>query len=158
MKLISVASILVLSSEIGVGFGFSIRGTVLKEKEQRQQQPTRTLQLRSGEAVVGSTSEEPMDDVVDGLFRDIEDEAYDRITNSYNQLSFGIDTALLQVNPDIDEEDLVYFRQIFIDFLEDENHVPDTFSDTSLSSSDEAITEGDGGDDIGVDTTRNGGG
>ena len=131
---------------------------MLKEKEQRQQQPTRTLQLRSGEAVVGSTSEEPMDDVVDGLFRDIEDEAYDRITNSYNQLSFGIDTALLQVNPDIDEEDLVYFRQIFIDFLEDENHVPDTFSDTSLSSSDEAITEGDGGDDIGVDTTRNGGG
>eukprot|EP01083_Nonionella_stella_P066024 173555_1 len=39
------------------------------------------------------------------------------------QLSIGIDTALLQVNPGIDEEDLVDLREVFIDLLEDDNDV-----------------------------------
>lgn len=121
MKITSTASILLLSSKISVGFGSSIQGSQLKQKEQRQQQPIRALQLRSGEASGDSASKDLMDDVINELFRDIDDEAYDRIAYFYNQLSIGIDTALLQVNPDIDEEDLVGLREVFVDLLEDDN-------------------------------------
>ena len=142
MKILSAASIFLISSKISAAFGSSIQRSQLEQKEQRQQQHIRALQLRSREAVGDSSREEPMDDVINELFRDISDESYDRIANFYNQLSIGIDTALLQVNPDIDEEDLLGFREAFVDFLEDDNDVSEFAG----------ITEGDGGDEVDIDT------
>eukprot|EP01083_Nonionella_stella_P093130 260845_1 len=153
MKFLSAACVLLLSSNASVVFGSNIQGAEL-EQGQRKQQSTRALGLRSGEIVGDDTSEKPMDDtdIVSELFNKLDDEDYDLLARSYNDLSDDIEIALLQVNPDLTEEDLVYAREAFVDFLENDNDVPDTTPDTSLPSSEFDTAEEDGSDGIDMDT------
>jgi len=137
MNLLSKACIVLLSSNASVAFG-----STGSEKEHGKEQSGRNLGLRGGEMKGDDASDEVINERISNLFDDVDDEMYDLVAMSYNRLSDEINSALLDVNPDLDEEGLAYARDAFLDFLQDDNDVPDdTVDDPEGEAKDEHMLD-----------------
>jgi len=130
MNLLSKAVLVLLSSNASVAFS-----STSSEKEHGKEQSCCTLGLRSDEMIGKDASKEVIDDRIIDLFERVDDEMYDLLAVSYNRLSDKISNALLEVDPDLNEEGLAYARDVFLNFLQDDNDVPD---DTNDDPEDEA--------------------
>jgi len=100
--------------------------------EEGKHQPHIYHALQTKENLDVNASKEPMVGEISDLFKDLKDEAYDLIANYYDQLSDEIRSAILCVNPDLNEESLAYVRGAFMDFIKEDNDIPYKSPETSL--------------------------
>jgi len=146
MNLFSAASFILLSSTASSASGSNIHRDEI-ENEHGEQQSLRNLALRSGEVTSQNNGQDLERDEIDDIFEEIDDGMYDILADSYNQLTNEINSALLVANPDLEEEGLVYAREAFMEFLKEDNDVPD--ADDTGEEEDEDEDEGEGeGEDV----------
>ena len=133
MNLFSAACFIHLSSTASSASGSTIRRDKI-ENEHGEQQSLRNLALRSEEAMSTSNDQDLESNELNDIFEDINDGVYDSLADSYNQLTDEINSALLVVNPDLEEESLAYAREAFMEFLKEDNDVPDDADNTRFPS------------------------